>query len=146
MVYYIYLWCCCCCCVGVLRPFDTFKGHSERGQLTYPHCSWASHLGSLPVLSAHSFVSNWQLPFWNQRKGKNGRRIFFMTKSPRKNVRRTSESNPRPSAYQADAHPIELPRPAICDVTVKMRRDMIVNIILRPGRAMMLDNFQRRVQ
>ena len=29
-----------------------------RGQLTYPHCSWASLLGSLPVLSAHSFASN----------------------------------------------------------------------------------------
>ena len=43
-------------------------------------------LGSLPVLSAHSFASNWQLPFLNQRKGENGRRIFFMTKSPRKNM------------------------------------------------------------
>ena len=29
-------------------------------------------LGSLPVLSAHSFASNWQLPFLNQRN-----RIFF---------------------------------------------------------------------
>ena len=40
-----------------------------------------------------------------------------------KNVRRSWGSNTRPSAYQADAHPIELPRPAICDITVKMRRD-----------------------
>ena len=33
-------------------------GHFGCGQLTLPHCSWASLLGSLPVLSAHSFVSN----------------------------------------------------------------------------------------
>ena len=45
-----------------------FSGHFGRGELTYPHCSWASLLGSLPVLSAHSFTSNWQLPFLNQRK------------------------------------------------------------------------------
>ena len=29
--------------------------------------------------SAHSFASNWQLPFLNQRKGENGRRNYFMT-------------------------------------------------------------------
>ena len=61
-------------------------GHFERGQLPLPHCSWASLLGSLPVLSAHSFASNWQLLFLNQRKRENGRRNLFMTKSPRKNV------------------------------------------------------------
>ena len=43
-------------------------------------------LGSLPVLSAHSFASNWLLLFLNQRKRENGRRNVFMTKSPRKNV------------------------------------------------------------
>ena len=51
-----------------------------------PHCSWASLLGSLPVFSAHSFASNWQLLFLNQRKRENGRRNVFMIKSPRKNV------------------------------------------------------------
>ena len=56
-------------------------GHFGRGQLTYPHCSWASLLGSLPVLSAHSFASNWQLPFLNQRKGEDGRRNYFMAKN-----------------------------------------------------------------
>ena len=65
-------------------------GHFARGQLAYPLSSWASPLGSLPVLSAHCLASN----FLNQQKGENGRRIFFMTKSPRKNM-------PRPSAYQA---------------------------------------------
>ena len=59
-------------------------GHFGRGQLPSPHCSWASLLGSLPLLNAHSFVSNWQLLFLNQRK--NGRRNVFMTNSPRKNV------------------------------------------------------------
>ena len=39
-----------------------------------------------PVLSAHSFASNWQLLFLNQRKRENGRRNVFMTKSLRKNV------------------------------------------------------------
>ena len=54
-----------CCWIGVW-PFNTF----ERGQLTCPQCFWASLLGSLPVhvLSAHSFASNWQLPFLNQQE------------------------------------------------------------------------------
>ena len=52
-------------------------GHFGRGQLPLPHCSWASLVGSLPVFSAHSFASYWQLLFLNQRKRENGRRIFF---------------------------------------------------------------------
>ena len=56
-----------------------FSCHFGRGELTYPHCSWASLLGSLPVLSAHSFTRNWQLPFLNQRKRENARRNYFMT-------------------------------------------------------------------
>ena len=45
------------------------------GQLT-----WAGlHLlSSQPVLSAHSFASNWQLPFLNQRKGENDCKKDFM--------------------------------------------------------------------
>ena len=31
------------------------------------------------IVSAHSFASNWKLPFLNRRKGDNGRRTFFMT-------------------------------------------------------------------
>ena len=54
-------------------------GHFGRGQLSYPHCSWTSLLGSLQVLSAHSFANNWQLPFLKQRKGENGRKKYFMT-------------------------------------------------------------------
>ena len=37
--------------------------------------SWASHLGSLPLLSTDSFASNWQLPSLNQRKGENGKNV-----------------------------------------------------------------------
>ena len=66
-----------CWCFTALRHIS---GHFGFGQLTYPHCSWASLLGSLPVHSAHSFASNWQLPFLNQRKGENGRRNNFKTK------------------------------------------------------------------
>ena len=40
-------------CIIFLRPI---LGHFERGQLVYPHCSRASLLGNLPVLSAHSFA------------------------------------------------------------------------------------------
>ena len=61
-------------------------GHFRHGQLPQPHCSWASLPGSLPVLSAHYFAINWQLLFLNQRKRENGRRNYFMTKSPWKNV------------------------------------------------------------
>ena len=43
----------CFCCVGVLRLFYTSPVISG-----YPHCSWASLLGSLQVLSAHSFANN----------------------------------------------------------------------------------------
>ena len=31
------------------------------------------------IVSAHSFASNWQLSFLNQRKGDNGHRTFFLT-------------------------------------------------------------------
>ena len=44
-----------CWCFTALRQFS---GHFGRGQLTCPHCSWASLVGSLPVLNAHFFTSN----------------------------------------------------------------------------------------
>ena len=37
-------------------------------------------------ISAHSFTSNWQLLFLNQRMRENGRRNVFMIRLPRKNV------------------------------------------------------------
>ena len=40
-------------CFTVLRHI---LGHLERGQLTYPHCSWASLLGSLPVLTVNLLI------------------------------------------------------------------------------------------
>ena len=69
-----------CLCFTALRHI---LGHFGRGQLTFPHCSWASllgSLGSLPVLGTYSLASNWQLPFLNQRKEENGHRNDFMTK------------------------------------------------------------------
>ena len=44
-----------CLCFTTLRHI---LGHFGSGQLPYPHCSWASLLGSLPKLSAHSFASS----------------------------------------------------------------------------------------
>ena len=72
-----------CWCFTALQHFS---GQFGQSQLTYPYCSWASLLGSLPVLSAHSFVSNWLLPFLNQQQGENGRRNYDQT--PQKNVAR----------------------------------------------------------
>ena len=66
--------------------FQHILGHFGCCQLPWPNCSWASLLGSLPVLSAHPFASNWQLLFLNQWKRENGCWNFFMTKSPRKTV------------------------------------------------------------
>ena len=66
-----------CWCLMALRHI---AGYFGCGKLTYPHCSWASLLGSLSVLTcrAASFASNW-LPVLNQRNGENGRRYYFMT-------------------------------------------------------------------
>ena len=69
-----------CCCVGVLWPFEFMAVHFGCSQLAYQYCSLASLLGSLRVLCAHAFASNWQLPFLNQRKEENGYRNYFMTK------------------------------------------------------------------
>ena len=55
------------------------SGLFRCGQLTYPHCFWANLLSCLPVLSAHSFASNWQLSFLIQRKGENVCGNYFMT-------------------------------------------------------------------
>ena len=63
--------------VAVWSALQHILDHFWCGQLTYTHCSWASLLGCLPVLSAHSFASNWQLIFMNQRKRENGCRKCF---------------------------------------------------------------------
>ena len=81
-----------------------FSCHFGRGQLTYPHYSWATLLGSLPVLSTF-FASNWQLSFLNQQKGENGRRNYFM-------INLHGRMLPGVRIEPADAHPTELPRPA----------------------------------
>ena len=67
---------------GPSTQFRSFRARSVTRTTLFQ----GKPLGSLPVLSAHSFASNWQLVFLNQRKRENGRRIFFITTSPRKNV------------------------------------------------------------
>ena len=49
--------------------FKSFRGRSVNLDALF-----LGKLGSLPVLSVHSFASNWQVPFLNQRKGENGSR------------------------------------------------------------------------
>ena len=95
-------------CFTVLRHFS---GHFERSQLTYPYCSWAILLGRLPVLSAHSFIRNWQLPFLNQRKGENGRRNYFMT-SPHERMFPDVRIEPATVHIPEDMHATKLTRPA----------------------------------
>ena len=70
--------------------------------------TWASLLGSLPVLSVHSYASNWQLLFLNQRKGEKSHTKYFMA-NLKERMLSDGELNPRPSAYRTDAHPTELP-------------------------------------
>ena len=83
-------------CIIVLRPFDAFWAVSRE-------VSQPIHTvrGQASILRAHSFTSNWQVPFLNQRKGNNGLRNFFMTKFSYERMYWLLGSNPRPSAYQA---------------------------------------------
>ena len=90
--------------------FQHILGHFGHGQLPWSHCSLASLLGSLPVLSAHSFASNWLLLFLNQQKRENGRRKFFTT-SLHERMCRTWGWKSGPLACQADMLPIELLHP-----------------------------------
>ena len=94
--------------VFLCRRFTALQhilGQFGRGQLTYPHCSWASLLGSLPLLSVHSFASNWQLPFLNQLKEENGSRNYFLTKFHERmlpNVRTEPATVHIPSGHGSD--------------------------------------------
>ena len=93
-----------CCCVGVLRPFHTFQV-ILGGQFTYPYCSCASLIGSLPVLIAQ-VTGN--CPSWNSGRERMAVEIISWPNST-KECCRTCGSNPWPSAYQADADTTELP-------------------------------------
>ena len=76
-------------CSFVMRWLDGTSTHFGSVQLTLSYCSWAGFLSDLSVLSAHSFASNWQLPFSIQRKKENVRIFFFffvVTRSLRRNV------------------------------------------------------------
>ena len=61
---------------GPSTHFRSFRARSVKPV----HTSWAILLGNCPVLCAHSFASNWQRPFLNQRKRENGCRNYFVTK------------------------------------------------------------------
>ena len=60
--------------------------------------------------SVHSFASNWQLPFLNQRKGENGRLNYFMIKLHQWMLPdvRIEPATVRIPWYQADADSAEL--------------------------------------
>ena len=62
-------------------PSTLFR--SFPSQLTYPHCSWTSLLGSLPVLGAYFFASS--CPSWISRRKRMAEKLFH-DQSPRKNV------------------------------------------------------------
>ena len=79
-----------------------FSGHFGCSQFTYPHCSWASLLGSLPVLSAHYFAGKWHCPSWIRGREREAVEIICWTWG----------SSLRPSANQVDMHPTKLACPA----------------------------------
>ena len=54
-----------CWCFTALWHISSNFG---RGQLAYIYCSWASHLDSLPVLSAHSSPVTDNCPSWIRRR------------------------------------------------------------------------------
>ena len=99
-------WMLLCWCFTAFRHFLCRFG---SGQLTYPHCSWvswASLIGSfIPVLVTDN------CPSWISGRERMTVEIISWSIST-KECCRMWRSNPRPSAYQADAHPTELPRPA----------------------------------
>ena len=91
-----------CWCFKALRHFS---GHFGRGLLTYRHCSSASLLGSSPVFSSHSFASNWQLPFLNQRKGENAVGFIAWPIPMTEECCRTWGSNQRPHTRRTSIRP-----------------------------------------
>ena len=82
-----------------------FSGYFWHGQLTYPHRSWATLLGNLPVLKSTFFCQYLTTALLESAEG---------TEWPIaiKECCQTWGSNLRQSAYQADTHPAELLRPA----------------------------------
>ena len=64
-----------CCRVGVLRLFDAFKAFRARSVNLSTLFPGKPPRQFTSIVSAHSFAN---YHFLNQRKGDNGRRIFFM--------------------------------------------------------------------
>ena len=91
-------------CFTALRHFS---GHFGRGQLKYPHCFSASLQFLLRILSP---VTDNCLSWISGRE----RMAVEIISWPifTKECCRMWGSNPRSSAYQVDAQPTELPRPA----------------------------------
>ena len=89
-----------------------FSGHFGRSQLTYPHCSWVSLLGSLQYLVHILLPVTDNCPSLISGRERMAIEIISWPNST-KECCWTWGSNPWPSAYQADGHSIELLRPVI---------------------------------
>ena len=64
---------------GILRPKSTLLRSFHDDYLTYSHFPWQSlSLRRLTRICTHTFASNWQLPFLNQRMGENDRNNYFL--------------------------------------------------------------------
>ena len=94
---------------GPSTHFRSFRARS----ITLTTLLLGNLVGSLPVLSAHSFPSNWQLLFLNQRKRENGRRIFYHDQVSTKEFSGHGDRTRGALACQVDTLPIELPRPVL---------------------------------
>ena len=88
--------------------FRHFSGHFACVQVTVPRCSWAGLLGSLPVHIPSPVTDI--CPSWISGRERMPVEIISWPIST-KQCCQSWGSNPRTSAYQADADPTELPRP-----------------------------------
>ena len=101
----------CICCLLFFSPVRHISGHFGRGQLTYPHCSWARLQCSRPNVMYVVPACNWQLAFLNQRKGEMAVEIISW---PHFNERMWPDrgSNQRLLDSQSDSLPTALGGPA----------------------------------
>ena len=92
-----------------VNPLGSCQAWSVNLITLFPEQGWSSK--RLPSICAHAFARNWQLPFLNQRKGKNDHRKYFMIKRHERMMPFCWGSNMWPPDLQSDAHLTEPTRP-----------------------------------
>ena len=130
----------CWCFTALLH----FSGNSGRGQLTYPHWSWTSLVGSLPVLMHILSPVTDNSPSWiSGRKRMAVETISWPVQSPQKNVAgHENRTRDRPHTRRTRIRPSYRARPThILPVLVKASRswfDLLYN--WPPNSELLLNN------